>query len=144
MKTAIVVDEVGRLVLPKNIRLAIGLTGRAKITGEVVGRSVHLTPPEQRSGPVSRKRGRIVYAGQLPKGWHSGERSSKCANGGCVDEAISRHFGLTRIRTQTLIQLFQIDPGAPCLRSSVRTQRAVALCFLFNSGDYRFLPHAVI
>ena len=73
MKAAITVDEVGRLVLPKNIRLAIGLTGRATVSVEVVGRSVHITPPEQSSGPVSRKRGRIVYAGQLPKGWHSGE-----------------------------------------------------------------------
>ena len=73
MKAAIVVDEVGRLVLPKNIRLAIGLTGRATVSVEVVGHSVHLTPPEQRSGPVSRKRGRMIYMGQLPKGWHSGE-----------------------------------------------------------------------
>ena len=73
MKAAIVVDEVGRLVLPKNMRLAIGLTGRATVTVEVVGQSVHITPPEQRSGPVSRKRGRTVYTGQLPKGWHSGE-----------------------------------------------------------------------
>ena len=73
MKAAIVVDEVGRLVLPKNIRLAIGLTGRATVSVEVVGRSVHLTPPEQRSGPVSRKNGRIIYTGQLPKDWHSGE-----------------------------------------------------------------------
>jgi bifunctional DNA-binding transcriptional regulator/antitoxin component of YhaV-PrlF toxin-antitoxin module len=73
MKAAIVVDEVGRLVLPKTIRLAIGLTGRATVSVEVVGQSVHLTPPEQRSGPVSRKRGRMIYTGQLPKGWHSGE-----------------------------------------------------------------------
>lgn len=73
MKTAIVVDEVGRLVLPKNIRLAIGLTGRATVSVEVVGQSVHITPPAQRSGPVTRKRGRIVYSGQLPKGWDSGE-----------------------------------------------------------------------
>ena len=73
MKTAIVVDEVGRLVLPKNIRLAIGLTGRATVSVEVVGQSVHITQPEQRRGPVSRKRGRIIYTGSLPKGWHSGD-----------------------------------------------------------------------
>ena len=73
MKTAVVVDEVGRLVLPKSIRLAIGLTGRATVSVEVVGQSVHITPPVQRSGPVSRKRGRTVYSGQLPKGWDSGE-----------------------------------------------------------------------
>lgn len=73
MKMAITVDEVGRLVLPKSIREAIGLTGRTTVSVEVVGQSVHITTPEQRSGPVSRKRGRIVYAGQLPKGWHSGE-----------------------------------------------------------------------
>ncbi len=73
MKAAITVDEVGRLVLPKHIRLAIGLTGRATVSVEVVGQSVHITPPEQRSGPVSRKGGRTVYAGRLPRGWHSGE-----------------------------------------------------------------------
>ncbi len=73
MKAAITVDEVGRLVLPKNIRQAIGLTGRATVSVEVVGWSVHITAPEQCSGPVSRKRGRIVFAGRLPKGWHSGE-----------------------------------------------------------------------
>jgi AbrB family looped-hinge helix DNA binding protein len=73
MKVEITVDEAGRLVLPKDIREAIGLTGRATVSVEVVGQSVHITPPEQRSGPVLRKRGRVVYAGQLPKGWHSGE-----------------------------------------------------------------------
>jgi AbrB family looped-hinge helix DNA binding protein len=73
MKTAITVDEVGRMVLPKSIREAIGLTGRSTVSVEVVGQTVHIVAPERPAGPVSHKKGRVVYAGQLPKGWDSGE-----------------------------------------------------------------------
>jgi bifunctional DNA-binding transcriptional regulator/antitoxin component of YhaV-PrlF toxin-antitoxin module len=73
MKTSVMVDEVGRLVLPKNIREAIGLVGRMAVNLEVVGQAVRLTAPEQPGGAVSRKRGRLVCDEPLPQNWDSGE-----------------------------------------------------------------------
>jgi bifunctional DNA-binding transcriptional regulator/antitoxin component of YhaV-PrlF toxin-antitoxin module len=73
MKTSVVVDEVGRLVLPKDIREAIGVFGRMPVNIEVVGQTACITAPEQQKGAVSRKRGRLVYAGSLPENWDSGE-----------------------------------------------------------------------
>jgi bifunctional DNA-binding transcriptional regulator/antitoxin component of YhaV-PrlF toxin-antitoxin module len=73
MKTSITVDQVGRLVLPKGIREAIGVFGRMAVDVEVVGQSARITAPAQPSGVVSRKRGRLVYAGALPENWDSGE-----------------------------------------------------------------------
>jgi hypothetical protein len=72
MKTTITVDEVGRLVLPKSIREAIGVFGRMALNVEVVGQTARLSAPEPPGGAVSRKRGRLVYAGPLPEGWDSG------------------------------------------------------------------------
>ena len=77
MKTTITVDEVGRLVLPKNIREAIGVSGRTAVTVEVVGRAAQITTPERPSGAMSRRRGRLVYAGPLPQHWDSGEAVSQ-------------------------------------------------------------------
>lgn len=73
MKTSVTVDEVGRLVLPKEIREAIGLVGRTSVTIEVVGQAAQITAPERPSGAVSRKRGRLVFSGPVPKDWESGE-----------------------------------------------------------------------
>lgn len=73
MKTSVIVDEVGRLVLPKNIREAIGVFGRTSVNVEVVDRAARISAPEQSGGAVSRKRGRLVYAGPLPEHWDSGE-----------------------------------------------------------------------
>ncbi len=73
MKASITVDEVGRLVLPKNIREAIGVFGRMAVNVEVVGHAVRITAPERLGGAVARKRGRLVYSGPLPENWESGE-----------------------------------------------------------------------
>ena len=73
MRTCVTVDEVGRLVLPKEIREAIGVFGRMAVNVEVVGRAARITAPEPPSGPLSRKRGRLVFAGSLPENWDSGE-----------------------------------------------------------------------
>jgi bifunctional DNA-binding transcriptional regulator/antitoxin component of YhaV-PrlF toxin-antitoxin module len=40
MRTTIIVHEVGRLVLPKEIRDAIGVSGRAALQAEVVNGTV--------------------------------------------------------------------------------------------------------
>ena len=73
MKAAITVDEVGRLVLPKGIREAIGVFGRMSLQAEVVQNTLYITAPEPARQPVSRKRGRTVYEGPLPENWDSGE-----------------------------------------------------------------------
>jgi hypothetical protein len=73
MKTNVTVDEVGRLVLPKNIREAIGVFGRMSVNVEVVDNAARITVPEPVSRAVLRRRGRLVYAGPLSADWDSGE-----------------------------------------------------------------------
>ena len=75
MKATVTVDEVGRMVLPKNIREAIGVCGRTTVKIEVVDRAARITAPEARS-PIretGRRRGRLVYTGSVPENWESGE-----------------------------------------------------------------------
>ncbi|MCI0542067.1 MAG: hypothetical protein L0Z50_43300 [Verrucomicrobiales bacterium] len=72
MKTTIIVDEVGRLVLPKEIREAIGVSGRASLQAEVVNGTVQISSPEA-SGSLQRRGKRRVYAGKLPEDWDSGQ-----------------------------------------------------------------------
>ena len=73
MKTSVTVDEVGGLVLPKNIREAIGVLGRMSVNVEVVDNAARITAPEPVNRAVVRNRGRLVYAGPLPADWDSGE-----------------------------------------------------------------------
>jgi hypothetical protein len=73
MKTSVTVDEVGRLVLPRNIREAIGVLGRMSVNVEVVDNAARITAPEPVSRAVVRKRGRLIYAGPLPADWDGGE-----------------------------------------------------------------------
>lgn len=73
MKVSVTVDEVGRMVLPKSIREAIGVFGRTEVAVEVVGQSARITAPEPPSGAVSRQRGRLVCTEPLPEGWDSGQ-----------------------------------------------------------------------
>jgi bifunctional DNA-binding transcriptional regulator/antitoxin component of YhaV-PrlF toxin-antitoxin module len=73
MKALVVVDEVGRLVLPKEIREAIGVFGRMAVEVEVVNNAARISAPEETSGAVSRKGRRTVYGGTLPENWESGE-----------------------------------------------------------------------
>lgn len=77
MKTTVMVDEVGRLVLPKPVRDAIGVSGRMSVNIEVVSGTAQISAPEGRSGAVARRRGRTVYAGALPADWESGEAVSR-------------------------------------------------------------------
>lgn len=72
MKTTIVVDEVGRIVLPKNIREAIGVSDRTVLEAEVVNGSVQIGPPE-RAGCLKQEGARRVFTGALPEDWNSGE-----------------------------------------------------------------------
>jgi bifunctional DNA-binding transcriptional regulator/antitoxin component of YhaV-PrlF toxin-antitoxin module len=72
MKATIVVDEVGRIVLPKHIREAIGVRGRTVLEAEVVNGSVQIGPPEK-AGCLKREGSRRVFTGTLPEDWDSGE-----------------------------------------------------------------------
>jgi bifunctional DNA-binding transcriptional regulator/antitoxin component of YhaV-PrlF toxin-antitoxin module len=66
MKTTVLVDEVGRMVLPKSVRDAIGICGRTSVNVEVVAGAAQISPLEARVGPVARRRGRTLYTGPLP------------------------------------------------------------------------------
>ncbi len=77
MKTTGMVDEVGRLVLPKPVREAIGIFGRTNVNIEVVSGTAQISAPEQRKGTTGRRRGRTIYAGPLPIDWDSGEAVSR-------------------------------------------------------------------
>lgn len=77
MKTTVSVDEVGRMVLPKSVREAIGIRGRVNVSVEVVAGTAQIYVPADRSGGVTRRRGRTVYAGPLPSDWDSGEAVSR-------------------------------------------------------------------
>jgi bifunctional DNA-binding transcriptional regulator/antitoxin component of YhaV-PrlF toxin-antitoxin module len=73
MRATVTVDEVGRLVLPKPIRDAIGVCGRMTVQVEVVNNAAQITALEPAARTVARKRGRLVFTGALPGDWDSGE-----------------------------------------------------------------------
>ncbi len=73
MKANITMDEVGRLVLPKNIREAIGIFGRMVVNIEVVDSTAMISVPTPTVSSVTRKRGRLVHTGSLPQNWDSGQ-----------------------------------------------------------------------
>ena len=73
MKANVAVDEVGRLVLPKTIREALGVFGRTAVVIEVVGEKAEMTLASLPRLDIRRKGGRTVYSGPIPAGWDSGE-----------------------------------------------------------------------
>ena len=77
MKTTVLVDKVGRMVLPKPIREAIGITGPMSVNIEIVSGTAQISALEGRRGEVARRRGRTVFTGALPASWHSGEAVTK-------------------------------------------------------------------
>lgn len=77
MKTTVMIDEVGRMVLPKSVREAIGIAGRMSVNIEIVAGAAHLSALESRPAAVARRRGRTVYTGPLPSDWDSGEAVSR-------------------------------------------------------------------
>jgi AbrB family looped-hinge helix DNA binding protein len=77
MSTSLTVDEVGRIVLPKPVREALGIRGRARLNLEVVGETAQLSLQSGAAGPVQRSKGRLVFAGALPAEWDSGAAVQK-------------------------------------------------------------------
>jgi AbrB family looped-hinge helix DNA binding protein len=73
MKATVTVDEVGRMVLPKEIREAIGVSGRTTVRIEVVDRAALISAPDPAARETGHKRGRLVYTGSVPENWDSGE-----------------------------------------------------------------------
>jgi bifunctional DNA-binding transcriptional regulator/antitoxin component of YhaV-PrlF toxin-antitoxin module len=80
MKLELVVDEVGRLVLPKEIREAIGISGRTSVQAEIVNGTVQISAPDT-TGRLQRRGKRRVYAGKLPEHWDSGQAVLKTRAG---------------------------------------------------------------
>lgn len=72
MKTSVMVDDFGRLVLPKPIREALGVFGRTVLVIEVVGEKAEMEIASTPRSDLSRKGGRTVFSGSLPEGWDSG------------------------------------------------------------------------
>lgn len=77
MSVSLTVDEVGRIVLPKPVREALGIRGRARLKVEVVGEMAQLSRESSAVGPVRRRGGRLVFAGALPAEWDSAEAVHK-------------------------------------------------------------------
>jgi bifunctional DNA-binding transcriptional regulator/antitoxin component of YhaV-PrlF toxin-antitoxin module len=77
MKSVVSVDDVGRLVLPKRVREALGVFGRSVITIEVVGDKAELSVPPPPKTEVRKKEGRTVFCGPLPEDWDSGDAVSR-------------------------------------------------------------------
>ena len=77
MKTTVTVDEVGRMVLPKAVREAIGISGRMSVKIEIVSGTAQISAPDHHGNAVARRRGRTVYTGPLPADWDSGEAVSR-------------------------------------------------------------------
>ena len=77
MTASLTVDEVGRVVLPKPVREALGIAGRTRLKMDIVGDVARLSRETEVSGPVKREGGRLVYAGPLPEVWNSGEALSR-------------------------------------------------------------------
>jgi hypothetical protein len=77
MSVSLTVDEVGRIVLPKPVRVALGITGRARLKVEVLGEVAQISRESKAAGPVRRRGGRLVFAGALPSDWDSAEAVGK-------------------------------------------------------------------
>ena len=77
MKTTVMVDKVGRMVLPKPVRDAIGISGPTSVNIEIVSGTAQISTIERKRGEVARRRGRTVYTGALPPDWDSGEAVSR-------------------------------------------------------------------
>ena len=71
MSVSLNVDDVGRIVLPKSVREALGIEGRTRLKLEVVGDVAQLSRAATGAGPVKRRGRRLVFAGMLPDDWDS-------------------------------------------------------------------------
>ena len=77
MKTTVLVDESGRMVLPKPVREAIGISGRMSVSIEIMSGTAHITTIQPQGVGAARRRARTVYKGPLPCDWDSGEAVSR-------------------------------------------------------------------
>ena len=73
MKETVSIDSVGRLVLPKRVREALGIRGKMVVEIELIDGRVELSAPRKPMGPTKRRRGRLIYDGPLAEDWESGE-----------------------------------------------------------------------
>jgi bifunctional DNA-binding transcriptional regulator/antitoxin component of YhaV-PrlF toxin-antitoxin module len=72
MKATVSIDDVGRMVLPKAIREAMGVFGRGSVILEVLAGKAQISVAEPPHSETQRKNGRLVFSGPLPVEWNSG------------------------------------------------------------------------
>jgi bifunctional DNA-binding transcriptional regulator/antitoxin component of YhaV-PrlF toxin-antitoxin module len=72
MKATVSIDDVGRMVLPKAIREAMGVFGRGSVILEVLAGKTQISVAEPPRSETLRKNGRLVFSGPLPEEWNSG------------------------------------------------------------------------
>jgi bifunctional DNA-binding transcriptional regulator/antitoxin component of YhaV-PrlF toxin-antitoxin module len=72
MKATLSIDDVGRIVLPKAIREAMGVFGRGSVILEVLAGKAQISVAEPPRSETQRKNGRLVFLGPLPVEWNSG------------------------------------------------------------------------
>lgn len=72
MKATVPIDDVGRMVLPKAIREAMGVFGRGSLNLEVLAGKTQISVSEPPRSETQRKNGRLVFSGPLPAEWNSG------------------------------------------------------------------------
>jgi len=72
MKATVSIDDVGRMVLPKAIREAMGVFGRGSVILEVLAGKTQISVAEPPRSETHRKNGRLVFSGPLPVEWNSG------------------------------------------------------------------------
>ncbi len=72
MKATVSIDDVGRMVLPKAIREAMGVWGRGTVIVETLADKVQISVAEPPRSQTQRKNGRLVFSGPLPDQWNSG------------------------------------------------------------------------
>jgi len=74
----------------QGVREAIGVFGRMSVTVEVVDNAARITTPEPVSRVVARKRGRLIYAGPLPRTGIAARPYCACGSADNADETVSR------------------------------------------------------
>jgi bifunctional DNA-binding transcriptional regulator/antitoxin component of YhaV-PrlF toxin-antitoxin module len=72
MKATVSIDDVGRMVLPKAIREAMGVFGRGSVILEVLAGKAQISVAEPPRSETQRKNGRLVFSGPLTDEWNSG------------------------------------------------------------------------
>lgn len=78
MRKEVTIDASGRVVIPKELRRRLGLTGGSRVIVTVDDDKLTLTPRRDLGGPVE-KRGLLVFQGRLDEDFpdHRDDRAAR-------------------------------------------------------------------